>query len=220
MTAGKTAFLFQYKPKNTCIHRLPAGIKFCALCLSSFTLYGTPQKLLAVYAVGLILTCICAKLSASTLQKNIHFLCVYALVIFVIKVVGVPPRAAILVPLAMETALFMERLSLILFTASVFYETTSKLEFFTLCETVERFIRKEKYTGAFSSLFTITLMCIPHVFETWAQLTYAYAARTPHRKRGILNAYQQTAALLPALVENLLRFAFTAEKALKNRTLD
>ena len=219
MTAGKT-FLFQYTPKDTRIHRLPAGIKFCALCLSSFTLYGAPQKLLAVYAAGLLLICICAKLSRAALQKNIRFLCVYALVIFVVKAVGVPLTAAAMVPLAMETALFMERLMLILFTASVFYETTSKLELFTLCETVERFFRKEKYTGSFSALFTITLMCLPHVFETWAQLTYAYTARTPHRKRGIFNAYQQMAALLPALIENLLRFALTAEKALRNRTLD
>ena len=216
--AGKTAFLFQYTPKNTYIHRLPAGIKFCALCLSSFTLYGAAQKLLAVYAVCLLLVCICAKLSASTLQKNIRFLCVYALVIFVIKVLGVPLTATVLVPLAIETGFFIERLTLILFAASVFYETTSKLELFTLCETIERFIRKEKYTGAFSALFTITLMCIPQVFETWAQLTYAYTARTPQQKRGLLNAYQQTAALLPALIENLLRFALTAEQALKNRT--
>jgi len=55
----------------------------------------------------------------------------------------------------------MQRLALILFAASIFYETTSKPELFMLCEKIERFFCGKKYTGAFSTLFTITLMCVP-----------------------------------------------------------
>ena len=61
-------------------------------------------------------------------------------------------------------------------------------------------------------------MCVPRVFEVWAQLNYAYDARTC-RRRDIVSAYRRFASLLPALIENLLRFAVTAEKALKNRRL-
>ena len=127
-----------------------------------------------------------------------------------------PLTVALFKTTATETLFFMQKLALILFTASIFYETTSKLEVFMLCEKTERLLCGKKYTGAFSTLFTITLMCVPRVFEVWAQLNYAYDART-HRRRDIISAYRRFASLLPALIENLLRFAVTVEKALKNR---
>lgn len=218
MTVDKNNFLFQYSARNTVIHRLPAGVKFCVLCLSSFVLYGAPQTLLAVYALFLVLASVAAKLSWLTVKRNCRFLGIYALCIFFIKIVGVPLTADMLKTMTAETLLFMQKLVLILFTASIFYETTSKLEFFVLCEKIERFFCRKKYTGAFSTLFTITLMCVPRVFEVWAQLNYAYDARTC-RRRDIVSAYRRFASLLPALIENLLRFAVTAEKALKNRRL-
>lgn len=128
-----------------------------------------------------------------------------------------PLSAEVFKTMATETFTFMQKLTLILFTASIFYETTSKLEFFKLCEKIERLFCGKKYTGAFSTLFTITLMCVPRVFEVWAQLNYAYDART-RRRRDIVSAYHRFASLLPALIENLLRFAVTVEKALKNRS--
>lgn len=218
MPADKKSFLFQYQAKNTLIHRLPAGVKFCILCLSSFTLYGAPQTLLAVYAVCLILTGIGAKLSWLTVKRNCRFLGVYVICIFFVKIIGMPLTADVLKTTAAETLFFMQKLALILFTASIFYETTSKLEIFILCEKIERLLCGKKYTGAFSTLFTITLMCVPRVFEVWAQLNYAYDART-HRRRDIVSACRRFASLLPALIENLLRFAVTVEKALKNRRL-
>lgn len=127
-----------------------------------------------------------------------------------------PLTAEVVKMMAVETLAFMQKLALILFTASIFYETTSKLEFFMLCEKIERFFCRKRYTGAFSTLFSVTLMCVPRVFEVWTQLNYAYDART-HRKRDIVSAYRRFASLVPALVENLLRFAVTVDKALKNR---
>ena len=217
MTADKNSFLFQYHAKNTPIHRLPAGVKFCVLCLSSFTLYGAPQTLSAVYAVCLVCIGICAKLSWLTVKRNCLFLCIYAVCIFLIKIIGMPLTVALFKITAAETLFFMQKLALILFTASIFYETTSKLEIFILCEKTERLLCGQKYTGAFSTLFTITLMCVPRVFEVWAQLNYAYDART-RRRRDIVSAYRRFASLLPALIENLLRFAVTVDKALKNRS--
>ncbi|MGI5073995.1 hypothetical protein E4N71_00775 [Treponema vincentii] len=217
MTADKQSFLFQYHPKNTCIHRLPAGIKFCVLCISSFVLYGASPLPAAVYAIFLVFVCIGAKLSWVTVKKNCRFLCIYTVCIFCIKIIGMPLTAEVLKATAVETLTFMQKLTLILFTASIFYETTSKLEFFMLCEKIERFFCRKKYTGAFSTLFTITLMCVPRVFEVWGQLNYAYDART-HRRRDIVNAYRRFTSLFPALIENLLRFAVTVDKALKNRS--
>lgn len=127
-----------------------------------------------------------------------------------------PLTAEVVKTMAVETVAFMQKLALILFTASIFYETTSKLEFFMLCEKIERFFCRKRYTGAFSTLFSVMLMCVPRVFEVWAQLNYTYDART-HRKRDIVSAYRRFASLLPALIENLLRFAVTVDKALKNR---
>jgi len=218
MRSDKNRFLFQYNPQNTCIHRLPVGIKFCVLCLSSFALYGASQPLLAVYTGYSVLVCIAARISLATVKKNCRFLCIYAVGIFLIKIIGLPLTIDILTSIAAETAFFMQRFALILFTASVFYETTSKLELFTFCEGIERSICRGRYTGSFSTVFTLTLMCVPRVFELWAQLNYAYDARTDRRKN-IGNAYRRIAFLLPALIENLLRFALTAEKALKNRTV-
>ena len=63
----------------------------------------------------------------------------------------------------------------------------------------------------------LPLMCVPRVFEVWGQLNYAYDART-HRRRDIVNAYRRFTSLFPALIENLLRFAVTVDKALKNRS--
>lgn len=216
MTVDKKSFLFQYHANNTPIHRLSVGVKFCVLCLSSFALYGAPQTLLAIYAVCLVVLSICAKISWSTVQRNARFLALYAVCIFFIKLLGMPLTFEVLKTMAAETLLFMQKLALILCTASLFYETTSKLEVFMLCEKIERFFCRKKYTGAFSMLFTITLMCVPRVFEVWAQLNYAYDART-RRPRDIISAYRRFAVLFPALVENLLRFAVTVDKALKNR---
>ena len=61
-------------------------------------------------------------------------------------------------------------------------------------------------------------MCVPRVFEVWAQLNYAYDARI-RRQRDIVSACRRFVSLLPALIENLLCFAVTVEKALKNRRL-
>ena len=218
MTADKNSFLFQYTARNTVIHRLPAGVKFCGLCLSSFTLYGAPQTLLAVYAVCLVFIGFCAKISSVTIKRNCRFLCIYTVCIFFIKIIGMPFNLAVFKATAIETLFFMQKLALILFTASIFYETTSKLEIFMLCEKVERLFCGRKYTGTFSTLFTITLMCVPRVFEVWAQLNYAYDARI-YRRRDIVSAYRRFAALLPALIENLLRFALTVDRALKNRRI-
>ena len=218
MTVDKNSFLFQYTARNTVIHRLPAGVKFCVLCLSSFALYGAPQAALAVYAVCLVFIALCAKISLVAIKRNCRFLCIYAVCIFLIKIIGMPLTADMFKATATETLFFMQKLALILFTASIFYETTSKLEIFMLCEKIERFFCGKKYTGAFSTLFTITLMCVPRVFEVWAQLNYAYDART-HRRRDFISACRRFASLLPALIENLLRFAVTVEKALKNRRL-
>ena len=199
MSADKNSFLFQYKARSTVIHRLPAGVKFCVLCLSSFALYSAPQLVIAAYAVCLV------------------FIALYAVCIFVIKIIGMPLTAEVVKTMVVETSAFMQKLALILFTASVFYETTSKLDIFILFEKIERFFCRKKYSGAFSTLFTVTLMCVPRVFEVWAQLNYAYDART-RRRRDIVSAYRRFASLLPALIENLLRFAVTVDKALKNRS--
>ena len=217
MIADKNSFLFQYKARSTVIHRLPAGAKFCVLCLSSFALYSAPQLVIAAYAVCLVFIALCAKMSSETIKKNCWFLCIYTVCIFLIKIIGMPLTVALFKTTAAETLFFMQKLALILFTASIFYETTSKLEVFILCEKTERLLCGKKYTGAFSTLFTITLMCVPRVFEVWAQLNYAYDSRT-YRRRDIISAYRRFASLLPALIENLLRFAVTVEKALKNRS--
>ena len=216
MLTDKTSFLFQYHAKDTLVHRLPAGVKFCVLCLASFVLYGASHILLAGYALCLVVIGVCAKLSWLTVKRNCRFLGVYSICIFFIKIIGVPLTVETLKMMAVETFAFMQKLTLILFTASIFYETTSKLEFFTLCEKIERFFCRKKYTGAFSTLFTVTLMCVPRVFEVWAQLNYAYDART-RRRRDFVSAYRRFVSLLPALIENLLRFAVTVDKALKNR---
>ena len=218
MPANKKSFLFQYQAKNTLIHRLPAGVKFCVLCLSSFALYGAPQIVQMIYALCLVVIGVCAQLSWLTVKRNCRFLCIYAVCIFFIKIIGMPLTVDMFKTMAAETLLFMQKLALILFTASIFYETTSKLEIFVLCEKIERFFCRKKYTGAFSTLFTITLMCVPRVFEVWAQLNYAYDART-RRRHDIVSACRRFVSLLPALIENLLRFAVTVEKALKNRRL-
>ena len=216
MTVDKTSFLFQYHANDTPLHRLSAGVKFCMVCFSSFALYGAPQTLLAVYAVCLLAAGICAKVAWSTVKRACRFLALYAVCIFFIKMLGMPLTLEVLKTMAAETLLFMQKLALILCTASIFYETTSKLEVFMLCEKIERFFCGKKYTGAFSTLFTITLMCVPRVFEVWAQLNYAYDARI-RRPRDLINASRRFAALFPALVENLLRFAVTIDKAIKNR---
>ena len=217
MSADKNSFLFQYKARSTVIHRLPAGVKFCVLCLSSFALYGAPQLVIVAYALCLVVIGVCAKLSWLTVKRNCLFLCIYAVCIFVIKIIGMPLTAEVVKTMVVETSAFMQKLALILFTASVFYETTSKLDIFILFEKIERFFCRKKYSGAFSTLFTVTLMCVPRVFEVWAQLNYAYDART-RRRRDIVSAYRRFASLLPALIENLLRFAVTVDKALKNRS--
>jgi len=217
MITDKNSFLFQYKARSTVIHRLPAGVKFCVLCLSSFALYSAPQLVIVAYALCLVVIGVCAKLSWLTVKRNCRFLCIYAVCIFFIKIIGMPLTVALFEITAAETLFFMQKLVLILFTASIFYETTSKLEIFILCEKTERLLCGKKYTGAFSTLFTITLMCVPRVFEVWTQLNYAYDART-YRRRDIISAYRRFASLLPALIENLLRFAVTVEKALKNRS--
>lgn len=209
--------LFQYNTQDTPIHRIPAGLKLCVLCFSSFALYGAPPLWLALYGVFTLFICILAKLSPVTVKKNCRFLCIYAVCIFGIKIIGAPLTSAIIKQTLQETLVFMRMLALILFTASVFYETTSKLDIFTLCEQIERFFSRTKYTGAFSTIFTITIICVPQVFENWTLLNYAYDARVKEKK-GLLSAYRRLAALLPALIENLLRFALTAEKALKNRS--
>lgn len=210
-------FLFQYNAQNTPIHRIPAGIKLAVLCISSFTLYGAPTQWLVLYGVFLLLICFLAKLSWSTVRKNCTFLCIYAPCIFAIKILGTPLTGSIVQQTLKETLVFMRMLALILFSASVFYETTSKVEIFALCEHIEQFVCRKKYTRTFSTIFTITIMCVPQVFENWTQLNYAYKARVKDRK-GVLDAYRRLSALLPALIENLLRFALTVEKALKNRT--
>ena len=102
MTADKNSFLFQYKARNTVIHRLPAGVKFCGLCLSSFTLYGAPQTLLAVYAVCLVFIGFCAKISSVTIKRNCRFLCIYTVCIFFIKIIEMPFNLAVLKATAMK----------------------------------------------------------------------------------------------------------------------
>lgn len=118
----------------------------------------------------------------------------------------------------METLFFMQKLAIILFAASIFYETTSKLAILILCEKIESFLCRKRCTKGIGALtFTLMLICIPRVFEIWAQLNYAYDARTDTNRHRVA-AFYRVFFLLPTLIEHLLHFAFTAEQAINNRT--
>ncbi|MGP1576454.1 MAG: hypothetical protein ACTTH7_03035 [Treponema sp.] len=221
------AALFQYQCRNSCIHKQPAAIKFLVFCICSIGVSYRYLPFALFYTVCLVCICIAARLSLRTVKQNVLFLLWYAVIIFLLKITGIPLSLESIKNVLQETALFMHNFALILFTASVFYETTSRAELLTLCEQIEYigrklFLRRKRADtnyrlNAVSLTVTLTLLCIPYIFETWAALNYAYTARCG-RKRTVHAVCTKAAALIPALIENVLLYAVTAEKAITNRT--
>ena len=227
MNRACSTVLFQYRCRNTCIHKQPAALKLLVFSFASIGLSYRYMPFTLFYTVCLVCVGIAARLQIRTIKQNALILLWYAVIIFLLKITGVPLSAETVQNVLQETAWFMYHFSLIVVSASIFYETTSRAELLILCERIEYTIRKlffrqhsngkKRCLTVFSLTITLTLMCIPHVFETWAVLSYAYTARCG-QKRTLTAACSKAAALIPALIESVLLYAVTAEKAIANRT--
>ena len=215
---------FHYRSGHTFLHKAPAWIKVLLipiLAILAFQLETLPA--LGLWASVLILAKILgftAKDICNDLKPTLFYLILLYNTSFIYNISawkaesgGQPiswPEFKNLFIFAPQYALLFVRMGLSLSITSLFYRTTSNIQFRHGFSTIERFItRKEE--SRFADLLGMTLTFIPRIVTCWQRIDTAWKAR------GGKNSLRKIIVLTPRLFSVSLNDAYEKARAIESR---
>lgn len=219
MMQGET--LFSYRYKNTLIHNAPSAIKLLAMIGITFTVFlgGTNTRL--ILSIILCISCITARISLSVLFRSGKILVFYALVMFLFRFTGFQIDKSLSLKNLTESLVYLWQLSLVLFSGTVFFETTSSLEIRNTLQSFQEKMYKLLGNPSFfpdiAFLLSLTIIFIPRIFELWGNLDKSWNARGGNLLSGPEKTWKKMTILVPLLITHLLNLAAETEKAIRNR---
>lgn len=214
--------LFAYRSGNTVIHRAPAGFKLVCMIAITISAFSGLIAVLIALSIILVLFLPVSKMKMATIFRNAYIVFWYTVFIFVFRIVGKPFESTLVIQELRETGLYIWQLAVVLFTGTLFYETTSNLEIrHTLSSIQNALIRltgKKIVFPDIAFLLSLTITFIPRIFETWGSLVHAWNARGGNLNRGIRGAWNRLTILVPLLIIKLLSVASDTDRAIRNRS--
>lgn len=220
MGQGKT--LFSYRYKNTLIHNLPSSVKLIAM--TGITLFvflgGTGTR--CILSIMLFFACVVARISISVILRSIRILIFYALIMFVFRFSGIPTDKTILLTQLFESLIYLWQLSLVLFSGTVFFETTSSLEIRNALQLFQEklygLLGDPQFLPDIAFLLSLTITFIPRIFEVWGNLNKSWNARGGNLLIEPQKSWKKMIVVIPLLIAHLLTLAAETEKAIRNRS--
>lgn len=218
--------LFSYRPIRTPIHRIPGIIKLATMLVLDIAIFSCASPILVVITVFLGITAIIARLRLAVILKNLRLLVSFGIFIVLFKIpFGTLDTEALRDGLT-DTALYLWQLAAVLYTGSLFYETTSSLEIHHALSSIQnliftvfrRLIRKKTHFPDIALLLSLTIHFIPRIFISWNVLNDAWDARGGNRTKGLRVYIRRLTHLVPLLIAKLLSVAIDTDLAIKNRT--
>lgn len=213
--------LFSHQPGTTLIHRTPPGIKLLHLIALTVLVFSGKLTLLWV-ATGFVLACVVtARVRIDALLRISRVIIFYGFFIAAVRIIG--KETNVYVQEFSATGLYLWKLSVVFLAGMTFFETTSGIAIHFVLTDIRnatiRIIPAAALLPDFPRSFSLMLLFIPRIFETWTDLSRSWDSRKGTSKRTINSAVYKLITLLPLLVIALLDVAATTDRAIRNRSL-
>ena len=230
--AMKAPTLFSFRPANSLLHRVPAGIKLIALLLATIMIFSANLRWLTVASICLLLLIPAGHIRLKVIARNLLIIFWYGIFIAAFRVSGKPAETAIILRELQAAGLYTWQLAIILLTGTFFYETTSTLDIrYTITRLqkgilriLQPFIRKCPFLRQhefpdIALLLSLTLAFIPRIFIIWNDLNHAWDARGGCDRKGLSPKLRRITVLMPLVIAKLLIAATDTERAIRNRSI-
>lgn len=213
--------LFRHQPGTSRVHRAPAGLKLIVIMIITVLVFSGNPQLLCGATAFVFAAVIIARVRLEALLRILRIIVFYGFFIAAVRIIG-KDTSTYMYELA-QTGYYLWKLSVVFLAGMTFFETTSGIAIhFVLTDirnTTIRIIPAATRLPDFPRSFSLMLLFIPRIFETWAELSRSWDSRQGIPKRSIRAAAYKLTTLLPLLVIALLDVAATTDKAVRNRSV-
>lgn len=210
--------LFRHQPGTTLIHRCPAGIKVLVLMILTVLVFSGDRLLLGSATAVVLTAAAVSRLSAGAFLRLVRIMLFYGIFIAIVRIPG-KERSSWLFELA-ETGLYLWKLATVFTAGMVFFETTTGITVHRLLEHIRTALMRIVPVPLpdFPRAFSLMLLFIPRIFDSWTALSRAWDARGGSLKRSLPRAIRKLVTLVPLLIISLLDVAATTDRAVRNRS--
>lgn len=214
--------LFLYRKGKSVFHRIPALVKLVLLFAFCSFVFAEKKYTIPVCLLICSASFVLAECSMNTI-KNLRFLIYVSVFIVAVKSIDFISSSGFSIDRngMYDGFLYCARFTLISFFAEIIFETTSSLEIKRCLEMVERavsFVFPPVKILKPSLVVSLAITFIPQVFETWNRVHLAVRARSPQKRKKLLQSVSILMTELTALISCLIRSAETKRLSLLNRT--
>lgn len=218
ITARTYIPLFRHQPGTTPVHRCPAGIKVLVLMTLTVLVFSGNRPLLAGASVFVLAAALVARLSAGSLMRLFRIMLFYGLFIALVRITG-KARSTWLHELQ-ETAVYLWKLATVFTAGMVFFESTTAVAIHTLLSRIRTTCTRILHISLpdFPRAFSLMLLFIPRIFDTWTGLSRAWDARGGNLGKSLPGGIRKLVTLVPLLIISLLDVAATTDRAVRNRS--
>ncbi len=184
MVSGtEKTLLFRYKKGNTFLHKMPPALKIILmLCLSIGAFYCPPFLAILLWTFLIIFSCTVLGFRIIEVFTDVKPILFYALLIyissFIVNILTINDKKNILLLFLPSFSLIklLLKMALSLQITSVFYRTTSNIQFLEGFRTIEQKITKNEDTP-FANTISLCITFIPSIALFWFKIDTAWKAR-------------------------------------------
>ena len=212
--------LFRHQPGNTIVHRLPAGVKLIILMVLTILVFsGNRHFLIGAGGVTLLAAAV-SRLRIAALLRLLKIVLFYGIFIAIVRIAG-KERSTWMYELS-GTLMYLWKLATVFTAGMVFFETTTGVAVHGVLSSVRnalsRLVPGTIRIPDFPRSFSLMLLFIPRIFDSWTALSRAWDARGGSLKRSLPAGVRKIITLVPLLIISLLDVADTTDRAIRNRS--
>lgn len=216
------ARFFQYRTGNTFLHTLPPPAKILLMLLSAVTAFYLPVKAVVVVWLCVLALSMLLSFPLRDIISDLRPVFFYVTLLYAATIVqhafewrqaslaGESYSVRMLLMPQKDRLVFSLQLALSLSFSSLFFRTTSNVQFHEGFESIELFFTRQK-RARFADLLSLTLTFIPGIVANWQQIDTAWKAR------GGKNGIRKILTLVPRLFSVSMGAAYEKALAIENR---
>lgn len=214
--------LFSYKYKNSLIHKLPSAMKLLSMIAISVLAFLGGTEIRIFISLIICVSFFLARISITVLLHSLKILILYGLIMFLFRFTGFTTNRALLLNHIFDSLIYLWQLSLVLFSGTIFFETTSSLEIRNTLQFIQEkcytIFGNPKFLPDIAFLLSLTITFIPRIFEVWSNLDRSWNARGGNLHSWFKKSWLKLTIVIPLLIEHLLSLASETERAIRNRS--
>lgn len=212
--------LFRHQPGATLAHRCPAGIKLAVLITVTILIFSGNWYLLGGATIFVLAAAAVSRLRGESLLRLVRSIVFYGIFIAAVRILG-KERSTWIHELS-ETGRYLWKLAVVFTAGMVFFETTTGIAIHGVLAAVRLTLMKiipgSVTIPDFPRAFSLMLLFIPRIFDSWTTLSRAWDARGGSIRKTLPAGIRKLVTLVPLLVISLLDVAATTDRAVRNRS--